>query len=92
MLYVEREWTLICYAGSASEASTDSKPLGSELADIPASLAPECQGFVDGRAARSKGEACGTHSIGQAQASELKHHFSGHRVHLANPGRSGACQ
>lgn len=92
MLYVERKWTLICYAGSASEASTDSKPLGSELADIRASLAPECQGFVDGQVARPKGEASRTEFSGPAQAYELKHNFSGHRVPLANPSRSGACQ
>jgi len=92
MRCAERNWALIRHAGSAPEASIGSKPLGSELADIHASIAPECQGFVDGRVARSKGEACRTHSIGPAQASELKHHFTGHRVHLANPGRPGACQ
>jgi hypothetical protein len=27
----KREWTLICYAGSASQASINSRPLGSEL-------------------------------------------------------------
>jgi hypothetical protein len=31
MLYGKGKWTLICYAGSASEASIDSRPLGSEL-------------------------------------------------------------
>ena len=31
MLYGKGRWTLICYAGSASEASIDSRPVGSEL-------------------------------------------------------------
>lgn len=83
----EINWALIRHAGSAPEASIGSKPLGSELADIRASLAPECQGFVDGRVARSKGEASRTDPIGPDQAYELKHSFSGHRVPLANPGQ-----
>ena len=31
MRFDEGRWTLICYAGSASEASIGSKPLGAEL-------------------------------------------------------------
>lgn len=31
MRFAEREWTLVCYAGPASEASTGSRPVGSEL-------------------------------------------------------------
>lgn len=92
MLYVEREWTLICYAGSASEASTDSKPLGSELADIRASLAPECQGFVDPGLGRSLPVVWKASRAMTTQGIDSKYHFSGHRVHLANPSRSGACQ
>jgi len=49
MRCAERNWALIRHAGSAPEASIGSKPLGSKLADIHASIAPECQGFVDGR-------------------------------------------
>lgn len=41
MRCAERNWALICHAGSAPEASIGSKPLGSELADVRASLAPE---------------------------------------------------
>ena len=47
MLFAEKVWALIRHAGSAPEASIGSKPIGSELADIRASLAPKCQGFLD---------------------------------------------
>lgn len=37
--------TLICYAGSASEASIGSKPIGSELELYIRANMPKCQGF-----------------------------------------------
>lgn len=39
--------TLICYAGSASEASIGSKPLGSELVVFICLLRAKSQHFVD---------------------------------------------
>ena len=92
MRCAKRNWALIYHAGSAPEASIGSKPLGSELGSRHTSIAPECQGFFDGWVARSVGEACRANSIRPAQASELKHRFFGHRVHLANPSLSGARQ
>lgn len=41
----EGSGTLICYAGSASEASTDSRPLGSELKRDMCTLPLGCQVF-----------------------------------------------
>jgi hypothetical protein len=43
---VERKWTLIRYAGSASEASTDSRPIGSELEPFKCTLLEGCQVFL----------------------------------------------
>lgn len=85
-------WALIRHAGSAPEASIGSKPIGSELADIRASLAPKCQGFVDGRVGRSLRAAWKASSTATGQAFDIEHHFSDHRVRLANPGRPGACR
>jgi hypothetical protein len=42
--------TLIRYAGSASEASTDSRPIGSELRQDMYTLPPRCQVFPNGTA------------------------------------------
>lgn len=39
--------TLICYAGSASEASIDSKPIGSELVTFIWLIRAKSQHFVD---------------------------------------------
>jgi hypothetical protein len=47
MRSAEKIWALIRHAGSAPEASIGSKPIGGELTDTPASLAPKCQGFLD---------------------------------------------
>lgn len=46
------EWngTLIRYAGSASEASTGSQPIGSELKYGIYMLSPRCQVFPNGHA------------------------------------------
>jgi len=38
--------TLICYAGSASEASIDSKPIGSELKSDMVTIPPICQDLL----------------------------------------------
>ena len=54
MRCAEKIWALIRHAGSAPEASIGSKPIGSELVDIPVSLAPKCQGFLDGPDAPSR--------------------------------------
>lgn len=40
-------WTLICYAGSASEASTDSLPLGNELESHFIGLTASCRGVAE---------------------------------------------
>ena len=44
----EGSGTLIRYAGSASEASTDSRPIGSELASDMCTLPSGCQVFPNG--------------------------------------------
>ena len=55
--------TLICYAGSASEASIGSKPIGSELEKHRYTFNTECQcfysrglnvGLIDGRRATGR--------------------------------------
>jgi len=43
--------TLICYAGSASEASIDSKPIGSELKSDMVTIPPICQDLLNTAAA-----------------------------------------
>ena len=48
MLYDKGRWTLICYAGSASEASIGSQPMGGELVVDMVTLCPESQGFPNG--------------------------------------------
>ncbi len=40
-------WALICYAGSAPEASIGSKPIGSELVVFICTLIAKCQHFVE---------------------------------------------
>lgn len=45
MLYKKEKRTLICYAGSASEASIGSKPVGSELEYDICTKTPICQHF-----------------------------------------------
>lgn len=92
MRCAEKVWALIRHAGSAPEASIGSKPIGSELADIPASLAPKCQGFVDGRAGCSLRAAWKASSADTGQVFDIQQHFSGHWIQLANPGRPGACR
>lgn len=46
MLCAEMIGTLICYAGSASEASIDSKPIGSELMSDMVTVPPICQDLL----------------------------------------------
>jgi len=46
MLCAETIGTLICYAGSASEASIDSKPIGSELKNDMVMIPPKCQDLL----------------------------------------------
>ena len=43
MLQTEEKWALICYAGSAPQASTGSKPIGSELDRVDNPNIPTCQ-------------------------------------------------
>lgn len=47
--------TLIRYAGSASKASTDSRPIGSELSGDMCTLPPRCQVFPNGSGDLSRG-------------------------------------
>lgn len=47
MLCVEGKRTLICYAGSASEASIGSKPVGSELRSLICSVWAKSQDSLD---------------------------------------------
>lgn len=46
MPYAKMIGTLICYAGSASEASIDSKPIGSELKSDMVMLPHICQDLL----------------------------------------------
>jgi hypothetical protein len=47
MLCAEGRRTLICYAGSASEASIGSKPIGSELTSLICIVCRKSQDSVD---------------------------------------------
>lgn len=47
MRCAEDKRTLICYAGSASEASIGSKPIGSELAPLISILGAKSQYAID---------------------------------------------
>ena len=49
MRCVRKWWTLICYAGSASEASIGSRPLGSELNRDMVIVWLKCQGRLNGQ-------------------------------------------
>ena len=46
----EKLRSLICYAGSATEASIGSKPMGSELKMLICTLIVKSQHLIDGRA------------------------------------------
>lgn len=61
MLCVEDWWTLVCYAGPASEASIDSKPIGSELENQIGTGAGESQLFVETSADRMIGSQLDPH-------------------------------
>lgn len=62
--------TLICYAGSASEASIGSKPLGSELGTFICLLLAKSQYFVD--RLRSRCASCETPNYGQYTDNNMK--------------------
>lgn len=55
--------SLICYAGSATEASIGSKPIGSELKSVICTLVVKSQHLIDRRAVKITG--------GKAQTSEI---------------------
>lgn len=59
----EKLRSLICYAGSATEASIGSKPMGSELRMLICTLIVKSQHLIDGRAVKIAG--------GKAQISEI---------------------
>lgn len=86
----ERNWALIRHAGSAPEASIGSKPLGSELAYIGASLAPKCQEFLDGPGSYSRLGAWDAARCCSSQGIDIIDVFLGQRPELADPGRQGA--
>lgn len=53
MRCVRKWWTLICYAGSASEASIGSRPMGSELMRYMGIVGYKSQDFPDERLSAS---------------------------------------
>lgn len=90
MRCAERNWALIRDAGSAPEASIGSKPLGSELPKLGASLAPKCQGFLVGQGACSwlgAWEAVCRQAIQPIGTIDT---FLGECPELASTGRHGA--
>lgn len=90
MRCAERNLALICHAGSAPEASIGSKPIGSELMDIPVTLAPKCQGFLDGPDAPSRLGGRVVLRRRSAQPFDIIHGFLGQGRELAGLGRKGA--
>ena len=89
MRSAEKIWALIRHAGSAPEASIGSKPIGSELADIPASLAPKCQGFLDRPDALSRLGGWIVVRRRSTQAFDIIDRFLGRGRDLAGLGRKG---
>lgn len=64
MLYKKEKRTLICYAGSASEASIGSKPIGSELNLNICTKTPICQHFyTHGQQFEIRQRSLGNHSV-----------------------------
>lgn len=90
MRFAEKVWALIRHAGSAPEASIGSKPIGSELVDIRASLAPKCQGFLDRPDAPSRLGGWIVLRRRSIQAFDIIHGFIGQGRDLAGLRRKGA--